>query len=131
MAKEPEQQCDTYFLTHKIVSCPWLLLRSTMEHIISNINYNIVTQSLLRLMNNGGWFECLGKALGSISCSFVFEKRLIFGTGRKLKQCLWQQHVQRETKTCKSFLPCKIGNLEMPLVDVGATVYFWTHNEGF
>lgn len=22
MAKEPEQQCDTYFLTHKIVSCP-------------------------------------------------------------------------------------------------------------
>lgn len=93
MAKEPEQQCDTYFLTHKIVSCPWLLLRSTMKHIISNINYSIVTQSLLRLMKNGGWFGCLGKALGSILCSFVFEKPLIFGTGRKLKQCLWQQHV--------------------------------------
>lgn len=63
-----------YFLTHKIISCPWLLLRSTKKHNIRNINYNIVTQSLLRLMKNRGWFRCLGRALGNILCSFVFEK---------------------------------------------------------
>lgn len=78
MAKEPEQQCDTYFLTHKIVSCPQLLLRSTKKHITRSMSYNIVTQSLLRLVYNRGWFGCLGKVLGSILCSFVFEKRSHF-----------------------------------------------------
>ena len=52
----------------------------------------------------------------------VCEKWPIFGSCRKLKQCLWQQHVQRERKMCKSFAPCKRGNSVMLLVDVRATM---------
>lgn len=109
-------------------SCCW---EAPRRDIIRDINYNIFTQSLPRLVNHRSWFGCLVKALGYILCRFVFEKRLIFGAGRKLKQSLWQQRVQRETEMCKSFFPCKRGNLEVLLVDVGATVWFWTHNEGF
>lgn len=67
-----------------------------------------------------------GKASVSIFYRFVFEKRAVVGSSRKLKQCLWQQWVHRERKMCKWFAPCKRGNSAVLPGDVCATVWFWT-----
>lgn len=107
-------------------SCCWAAPRSTWSR---DINYNIVTWSLLRLVNDTGWFGCLGKALGSILCSFVFEKRLIFGTGRKLKQCLWQlfKACSKRNKNVQVIFALQMGKLKN--ATCGCRCY-WTHNEG-